>query len=108
MVSIDIQYSGTLRPCTPCSGLEERYLAKVLQNPDLDVDYDMPASMPSNLRVSAGEVMRTIQKFSLGPAAGGSGLHPNHAKELSKIQDFGHCRKPSYRTMTKFLTRFLS
>ena len=31
MVSIDIQYSGTFRPGTPCSGLEERYLAKVLQ-----------------------------------------------------------------------------
>ena len=36
MVSIDIQYSRTLRPCTPCSGLEEGYLAKLLQ-PDLNM-----------------------------------------------------------------------
>ena len=36
MVSIDVQYSRTLRPCTPCYRLEEGYLANVLQ-PDLEV-----------------------------------------------------------------------
>ena len=36
MVSIDIKNSRTPRPCTPCSGLEEVYLAKVLQ-PNLKV-----------------------------------------------------------------------
>ena len=75
--------------------------------PRLDVDYEKPASLPSHLRVSEGEVMKAIQKFPLGSAAGGSGLRPNHIYELSKVQDFGH-RSTFISAMTRFLNLFLS
>ena len=41
--------------------------------PGLDVDYEKPASLPSHIRVSEGEVMKAIKKFPLGSSAGGSG-----------------------------------
>ena len=75
--------------------------------PGLDVDYEKPASLPSNLRVSEGEVMKAIKKFHLGSAAGGSGLRPNHIYELSKVQDFGH-GSTFISAMTRFVNLFLS
>ena len=75
--------------------------------PGLDVDYEKPASLPSHLRVSEGEVMKAIQKFPLGSAAGGSGLRPNHIYELSKVQDFGHW-STFISTMKRFVKLCLS
>ena len=75
--------------------------------PGLDVDYEKPASLPSHLRVSEGEVMKGFKKFPVGSAAGGSGLRPNNIHELSKVQDFGH-GSTFISAMTRFANLFLS
>ena len=75
--------------------------------PGLDAEYNTPASLPSHLRVSEGEVIKDFKKFPLGSAAGGSGLRQNHIYELSKVQDFGQ-GSTFISAMTRFVNLFLS
>ena len=92
----------------PSQEVTAALLGKHPQNPPgLDVDYEKPASLPSHLRVSEGEVMKAIRKFPLGSAAGVSDLRPNHIYELSKVQDFGH-GSTFISAMTRFVNLFLS
>lgn len=53
------------------------------------------------------DVLKAVNRFTLGSSAGGIELHPNHLQELCKVQGVGN-GTTSTTSLTRFVNLFLS